>query len=435
MDIDLVIALLREGDIDTFLGVDADLLLDREAFDYTRKFVVDHGKFPKEETLCTDLSIKPLSVIEPSEYYLGKINKRHKMNLLKTAFVEAEDALKDKKPLEDAVSSIKKMLIRIEETGDDDGIIEISSDAPNRVAEYEERAKFGGTIGISSPWEELDDITSGWCEGNVVIVVGPTEIGKSWWLTKQFEHSADKGDRPLLVSIELIAKTIAARHDAIYTGVSYEDMRRGTLDGFEEKTFKDKMDILSKRDEKGWVVDASHVTKPADIEFLVHRLNPSLILLDGLYLLQSYMRGGTWEKVADVVRQLQLIANRTKLPIIATSQFKREIKKGAKKAGEKGDITDIGYSHAIAQAADICIALKQDDYALLRNEMLFDIIKGREISKKARGIKVKWEIPNDFTFISYEGTHVEDDEEEPIAVGGGVKDDDDFEEEGGIFSS
>jgi len=431
MDIDLIIAFIREEDIDGLLSLDPELLVDKDAFDYATRFVVAHGKLPEEETFCTDLGVKPLSKVEPSDYYIKKIEERHKKNLLKTAFQEAEEALKDKKPITDAIASIKTALIEIEETGDDEGIIEISSDAANRLVEYDERAKFGGDIGLSSPWEELDEITSGWCDGNVIIVVGPTEIGKSWWLTKQFEHSCNNGDKPLFISVELIAKTVASRHDSIYTGVPYEDLRRGTLDGFNEKTFREKMDELSMRDQKGWIVDASHVSKPADIEFMAHRLNPKLILLDGLYLLQSYIRGGTWEKVADVVRQLQLIANRTKLPIIATSQFRKEIKKGAKKASEKGGVEDIGYSYAIAQAADVCIALKQDDYDLLRNEMLFDIIKGREISKKARGIKVKWDIPTDFTFISYEGgSPAGDDEEETAPVGG----DDDFDDEGGIFS-
>ena len=427
MDVDLIISLIRAGDVEAFSSIDSKKLVDKKAYEYVKEFIVRYDKLPEEETLYKDLGIKPFgSEMEPPRYWVDKINKRHKMKLIKEAFTTAEKTLKEEKPLEDALVEIKKMLVDIEDTVDE-GFLEISTGATDRIKEYDERAKFGGEIGISSPWKELDDITSGWCPG-LTVVVGPTEIGKSWWLTKQFEHSSNMNDRPLFISVELVAKTVAARHDAIYAEVPYEDLRKGTLDGFSEKRFKERLTEMAKRKERGWIVDASWVMQPSDIEFLIHRLGPHIILLDGLYLLESGMKkAAAWEKTATVVRQLQLIANRTKKPIIATSQFRREIKKGAKRGEEKGELSDIGYSYAIPQGADVVLALKQDDIDIIKNEMLFDIIKGREIAKKVRGVKVRWEIPLDFTFVGYVGGSVEEEESVPEV---GYEDD---EEYGALF--
>jgi len=428
MDIDFVIAVIREDDIDKFSSVNEDIIKDKRAYSYTKDFITAYGKFPEEKTLYEDLGLKPFDILEPSKYYEAKIVRRAKVASVKKAFQEAQKIIKDDKPIEDAVDAIKDAIAGLDELESDEGFLEIGKDAPARWKEYEERAKFGGLIGVSSPWAELDELTLGWCDGNFIVVVGPTEIGKSWWLTKQFEHSYKSGDRPLMISIELVARTIASRHDAIYANIDYELMRRGTLTGFEADAYEKAADEMFKRDEKGWVVDASKVRKPADIEFLAKRIKPNIILLDGLYLLQGMGKAAMWEKIADVVRELQVIAARLRIPIIATSQFRKDIKKGAKKAGEKGDVSDIGYSHSIPQAADVVIALKQDDFDVLHHEMLFEIIKGREIAKKVRGIKVKWDIPRDFSFVSYDGEMLDDD---PVTL---EEDEDEEDDYGGLFT-
>lgn len=407
MDTDLIVALIREDDKEKFANIDDELLKDKVPYDYVKNFLVAYGKFPTETTFYDDLKItaRP-ATLEPSAYYLDKIVNRRKMDKMRNILEKAADVMKSKCTLEDGMDEIRSSLIEIDFSKTQEGLIEVATTALDRWEEYQERAKFTGLLGVSSPWDELDKMTLGWCAGNVVIVVGPTEIGKSWWLTKQFEHSFHQGDRPLFTSIELIAKTVVDRFDAVLSKVDHSDLRAGKLDSFSETTYKDAMTTLSTSEHRGWVTDASIVHTPDQLRFMINRVEPKIVLLDGLYLMRvPDTRGGTWEKVSEVVRQLQLIASEFKVPIIATSQFTRQVKKGSK----KGDISDIGYSHSIAQAADVGIALKQSEYEYANHEMQMEIIKGREFKKSSKGIKVKWDIPRDFSFV--ELTEVFDDEE------------------------
>jgi len=426
MDVDTIVAIIREGDKEKFSNLDQELLQDKLAYDYTRNFLVAYGKFPEEETLYKDLRLTSMPVImEPSAYYIDKLRERRKMDKMHGILSTSSEVLKKSINIDDGMSEIRKLLIEIDSQKQETGFIEVATTALERWEEYQERAKFGGLLGISSPWEELDSMTLGWCEGNVIIVVGPTEIGKSWWLTKQFEHSFQQGDRPLFASIELIAKTVVDRFDAVYCKVDHGDLRAGKLDSFSETTYQTAMTTLSTSESRAWVADSSMVATPDQLRHMINRVEPKIVLLDGLYLMRTGdPRGQNWEKVAEVVRQLQLIASEFKVPIIATSQFTRQVKKGTK----GGDISDIGYSHSIAQAADVGIALKQSDYDFSNHEMFMEIIKGREFKKSAKQLKIKWDVPRNFEFV--ELAEVLEDEpstagevKTPIGTGGGLYDD------------
>lgn len=417
MDTDVVIAVLREGDLDKFSELDRNLLLDTETYDFVKDFISEYGVFPSEKTVYDELDIPEVESIEPLKFYEDKLEERRKLNKIKEILNQGTKTLKKDITIDEGVDEIKHLLIALECNREDTGFIDITKNANDRYNDYLERKSKSGLLGVSSPWEQLDEMIGGWCEGNIVVIVGPTEIGKTWFLVKQFEHSIKKGDIPLFISVELIAKTVAMRFDSVYSSVDYSNLRRGKLDSFSEEEYKNKMEELNSSDFKGYVMDASKASTPDQIDYSINSLTPrpNVILLDGLYLLQDEMKRSKrahWEKITKIIRNLQLIASKNSIPIVATSQFNKKVKKGS----SKGDVGDIGYSHSIAQAADVCIALKQDLYAMENDEMDMEIIKGREFKKSAKGITVNWKVPHDFSFISlHEEFAIEDDAPEPKA--------------------
>lgn len=85
-----------------------------------------------------------------------------------------------------------------------------------------------GIIGISSGFEELDEITHGWLPGNeLVSIVGRINQGKSWLLQKFLAEANKQGKRVLMYSGEMSAKEVMYRHLTLKHNISNTQLITG----------------------------------------------------------------------------------------------------------------------------------------------------------------------------------------------------------------
>jgi hypothetical protein len=84
--------------------------------------------------------------------------------------------------------------------------------------------------------------------------------------------------------------------------------------------------------------------------------------------------GSKYEKVSTVIDELQPMAHRIQKPLMMSTQFNRQLKKGAL----IGDASQVGYAYEIVQNADIVLAMYRDEDLKASNRMLISIMEHRE---------------------------------------------------------
>jgi len=143
----------------------------------------------------------------------------------------------------------------------------------------------------------------------------------------------------------------------------------------------------------------------SDIEVLMARIEPDVVVIDGFYKLHTW--GGRdrkrEERVSDVVWEIKQLALRKKVPIIATTQYNREVAKKAKKHKYKaGGAEEAGFSYAIFQDCDIGIGLYADADTYAENEMYVYLVKNRNDPGDLI-FRTEWDLENmEFEFIAEE---------------------------------
>lgn len=203
-------------------------------------------------------------------------------------------------------------------------------------------------------------------------------VHNTWTLVALAEHFFRKGNRVLLASMEMPISKIARRLDTVYTKLPFGDFKKGLLDNAMEVKYIQSLAEWKGSDQTPlWICGKGRIRTPQDLELLIEELKPDIVLIDGVYLMRvAGMRSGgsKWEKVSMIADELQDLAQRKLVPIMATTQFNRSVTKKKVDAGSE----DIGYSYELAQNADGLIGLFQTDEMRNSKEMLVKLMEHRE---------------------------------------------------------
>jgi replicative DNA helicase len=222
-------------------------------------------------------------------------------------------------------------------------------------------------------------------------------VHNSWGLTLFMERAWKAGHKPLLVSMEMPINKMSRRFDALHTCLPYQDFRAGTLGSYLEKVYMESLSDMQTRHEI-WIAGNGRVRSPADIDVLVQELKPSVVFIDGLYLMvPSHGRfASKYERVSMVIDELQPLAHKLDIPIMASTQFNRSLKKGK----VQGATESIGFAYEIGQNADVLIGMFSDDDLKASRRMLLTLMEHRE--GEDVNMLCRWDLEAmDFSFIGY----------------------------------
>jgi len=381
------------------MGLASDLFVSDglTVFAFIQSHVRKHGVVPNLATIKTDTGIDIVDPApEPLTYYAEKLFERKRLAVQADQARDLVDHLKneDSKKVAD---SAKKLIVESNKWqfgkhvyGDPRQTID------DRVRRQIELEKLHGVIdGYPTPWPELDQVTRGIHNGEFWIIVAAKKTGKTWCLLLFFEKLLREHRRPLLVSMEMPTTSMERRLDAIYSTLDYREFREGTLgvDGIDK--YIERMKALAK-EEIFWTAGNGQIKTPADVELLARELNPGVILIDGVYLMQpsSGHWGSKYEKVSTVADEIQPMSLRLQKPILMTTQFNRKLKQGSL----SGDSGMIGYAYELAQNADLALALYRDDDMKESKQMIVSIMEHRE--GEDFNMYVRWDLSEmNFDFI------------------------------------
>lgn len=235
--------------------------------------------------------------------------------------------------------------------------------------------------GLASGFADLDNMTSGWQDADLVIVAGRPSMGKTAFALNMAEHAMLHQDRPVLVfSLEMPASQLVIRMLSSMGRIDQTRMRSGRL---EPDDFNRLAGAAARLKDRPLFIDDTPGLNPMELRNRVRRLvrerrerlkarmpdvaaerldaeaKPALILVDYLQLMSSVGPSeGRVQEISQISRELKIIAREFNCPLVALSQLSRNVEQRPNKRPINSDLRESG---AIEQDADVIAFIYRDE--------------------------------------------------------------------------
>ncbi len=224
--------------------------------------------------------------------------------------------------------------------------------------------------GIPTGFKMLDKITHGLQAGALIVLAARPGMGKTSLAMNLVEHAALHANKVCAVfSLEMPRNEIIQRLICSYANVSMQKALSGELTQKEWKKLMLAGDRLKKS--KIYVDDSSRVT-PGEILSKCRRLRSTaggldMVMIDYIQLMssgdkRSQNAENRTQEVADITRNLKIMAKELGVPVIALSQLRRIQSK-------EPQLSDLRESGAIEQDADIVMFISRPEAIATKEEI------------------------------------------------------------------
>jgi len=213
--------------------------------------------------------------------------------------------------------------------------------------------------GLETGFYELDDLTRGLQDGEMIVLAARPSVGKSALALNIAEHVAVDLEKPVaFFSIEMSREALALRLLSSRARVDGQRLRKGTLSNDEAAKVRD---AASRLYEVPLYIDDTPGLRIIDLRAkarrLVARHKIELIIVDYLQLMTSGQREENRQvEVSNISRGLKSLARELHLPLLAISQLRRESEER-----NLPRLSDLRESGAIEQDADVVMLLHREE--------------------------------------------------------------------------
>ncbi len=234
----------------------------------------------------------------------------------------------------------------------------------------------GQSSGVPTGMRTVDNLTNGWQKSDLIIIAGRPAMGKTAVVISMTIHPAIQLNIPLgIFSLEMSEDQIVGRLQSILSKQNVSRIVKKQLNAQELSDLKDKANDLNNApiyiDDSAGLSVADFKAKARE---MVRDHGVELIIIDYLQLMKA---GGKFpnreQEIAEISRNLKIIAKELDIPIIALSQLSRSVEQ---RGGDKKPIlSDLRESGQIEQDADmICFCYRPEYYGLTEYEVEGNIV-------------------------------------------------------------
>lgn len=216
--------------------------------------------------------------------------------------------------------------------------------------------------GLSTGYRDLDKITAGLHEDELIILAARPGVGKTAFVLNIAQNIGTKTNENIAIfSLEMGAEQLVNRMLCAEGSIDANHLRTGQLDELEWQNLIVAMGSLSKAN---IYIDDTPGVKMAEIRAKCRRLakekgGVGLIVIDYLQLIEGSGQENRQQEVSAISRQLKKLAKELRVPVIALSQLSRGVEQ---RQDKRPVLSDIRESGSIEQDADIVAFLYRDDY-------------------------------------------------------------------------
>lgn len=291
---------------------------------------------------------------EPLSWYLDEVREQRKYYIVSDGLAEIVEEV-DKGETDTAVSKMSALVadVSMEVTAlrDED----LMPTWEGRMDEYDRmRENKGKLIGLPMGFEHLDLNLGGLQPEQLICLIGLAKAGKSVTVLRMAISCHDAGAKVLFVGFEMSNTEQAARHDAMVAGINHWSLLHGYLTDDEMDKLHDALE--AREDSQPFILSSeADGHRVSDLAALVHRYSPDVLFVDGVYLMDDdHGRDkGSPQAITNITRDLKRLAQRTRIPIVMTTQAL-----ASKMTGKRVTTETIGWSSSFVQDADVTIAVE-----------------------------------------------------------------------------
>ena len=216
--------------------------------------------------------------------------------------------------------------------------------------------------GIPTGFSDLDEMTSGLQNSDLILVAARPAMGKSSFAMNIAEYAALHKNVPVLVfNLEMSKEQIVSRMLCSDALVDSSKLRTGDLDQNDWDKILRSVPTLSKApvfiDDTPGISVSEIRAKSRNLKL---KENIGLIVIDYLQLMQGAAGSESrQQEISNISRNLKIMAKELDVPVIALSQLSRAPEQ---RQNHRPILSDLRESGAIEQDADIVMFLYRDDY-------------------------------------------------------------------------
>ncbi len=264
--------------------------------------------------------------------------------------------------VDDVVDRAQAAVYEVVERRTSEDYVDLESAMWATYNEIEAIGNRGGELfGVPTGFRDLDELTNGLHDGQLIVVAGRPGTGKST-IGMDFLRSASIGhsQASVLFSLEMGKSEITMRLLSAEARIPLQRIRTGTLNDDDWNKLARRMGEVAQA--PMFIDDSPNMTMMeirAKARRLKQRHDLRLVVVDYLQLMTSPKRvENRQQEVAEMSRSLKLLAKELNVPVVAVSQLNR----GAEQRSDKRpQLSDLRESGAIEQDADIVILLHRED--------------------------------------------------------------------------
>ncbi|SDT92113.1 primary replicative DNA helicase [Verrucomicrobium sp. GAS474] len=235
------------------------------------------------------------------------------------------------------------------------------------------RARQGKMTGIPTGFTQLDQMTTGWQPGDMVVLAARPGVGKTalalsfarYAMKERYDEKRDAWVKPGygvgFFSLEMTNAQLILRLMASVAGFDLKKIRTGDIDEFEMSGLRQMSE-----DMKQWPLyldDSSHLTinqLRGKARRMKQRYDIDLLVIDYLQLLHSesaQAKENRQNEVAEISRGIKGLAKDLGIPIIVLAQLNRRAEEGKTEPA----LHNLRESGAIEQDADMVLMLHRQE--------------------------------------------------------------------------
>lgn len=298
------------------------------------------------------------------DYYAKIVREKKILRDLISASAEiSESAFNTNQEIESVLDSIEQKIFSISQRSVSQNFTSIKDqlkDAYERI----ERMHNGDaqTRGVSTGFEQLDNILSGFQKSDLIIIGARPSVGKTSLVLDMARRIAVNHKQPVgFFSLEMAREQVVDRIIAMEAGVPLWKLRTGRLkeDG-DFEMIQHSLDTLSKAPIH---IDDTPSPNILQMRSMARRLQAeqglSLIIIDYLQLIMPRTNtDNIVQQVTEISRGLKGLARELDVPVIALSQLSRASDQRENKVPRLSDLRDSG---SIEQDADVVMFIYRKD--------------------------------------------------------------------------
>ena len=216
-----------------------------------------------------------------------------------------------------------------------------------------------GITGVPSGHKKLDQLTSGFQNGDLIVLAARPSMGKTALALSLATYAANQGYTVGVFSLEMAAEQLTLRLLSMESAIAHHNIRNATITSDE---WLELTRVAGHLANLKLYIDDTALVSVMDLRAKARKLkaehNLQFLVIDYLQLLHTTKKHeNRHQEVSEISRSLKALAKELGIPIIALSQLSRAVDS---RMDKRPMLSDLRESGAIEQDADVIMFLYRD---------------------------------------------------------------------------